>query len=120
MDVQVHDRLLAATSHLPHMVAYTLVDFLAKHSESEILFNLAAGGFYDFTRIASSDPVMWRDICMTNREEILQALKGYRSNIDYLLNAIETDDADALYECFQRAKLSRDKGLYNKNKVSAK
>ena len=120
MDVQIHDRLLASTSHLPHMVAYALVDFLAKHSESEILFNLAAGGFYDFTRIASSDPVMWRDICLTNREEILQALKGYRSNIDSLVGAIEAGDSDALYKCFQRAKLSRDKGLHNKNKVSAK
>ncbi|MDJ0955648.1 MAG: prephenate dehydrogenase/arogenate dehydrogenase family protein [Arenicellales bacterium] len=120
MDVRVHDRLLAATSHLPHMVAYALVNFLAKHSESETLFKLAAGGFYDFTRIASSDPVMWRDICMTNREEILQALKGYRSSIDTLFSAIEAGDGDALHECFQRAKLSRDKGLDSKNKVSAK
>lgn len=115
MDVKVHDRLLAATSHLPHIVAYALVDFLAQHSQSEILFNLAAGGFYDFTRIASSDPVMWRDICLTNRDEILQALEGYRSNIDQLLSAIEAGDGDALYECFQRAKLSRDAGLHKKH-----
>lgn len=120
MDAKHHDRLLAATSHLPHIVAYALVEFLAKHSESESLFQLAASGFYDFTRIASSDPVMWRDICITNREEIGPALKGYRAHIDQILSAIEASDGDALYECFQLAKLSRDHGLSSKSKARTK
>ena len=115
MNAVEHDRLLAATSHLPHIVAYALVDLLARHRESGRLFELAAGGFYDFTRIASSDPVMWRDICLTNRDEILGTLKGYRANIDDILRAIEDGDEQFLFDCFERAKQSRDSGLVQKD-----
>lgn len=111
LDAKVHDNLLAATSHLPHVVAYALVDFLAQREDSEQLFELAAGGFYDFTRIASSDPVMWRDICLTNRVSVLRAIKGYRAYIDQMINAIETGDSDALLESFRRSKQSRDGAL---------
>lgn len=111
LDAKVHDNLLAATSHLPHVVAYALVDFLAQHEQSEMLFKLAAGGFYDFTRIASSDPVMWRDICLTNRDSVLEALKGYRTRIDHMLTAVETGDGAALLESFERSKRSRDNAL---------
>lgn len=111
LDAKAHDDLLAVTSHLPHVAAYALVDFLAQHDQSELLFKLAAGGFYDFTRIASSDPLMWRDICVTNREAILQALRGYRSHIDQMVDAIQRCDNDALLEWFERSKRSRDGAL---------
>jgi len=114
MDARNHDRLLAATSHLPHVAAYALVDFLAQHDDSEMLFRLAAAGFYDFTRIASSDPVMWRDIGLTNREELLKVLQGYRSKIDQLIEAVDESDGNALFECFERSKRSRDAGLDSK------
>lgn len=111
LEADAHDSLLAATSHLPHVVAYALVDFLAQHKESDMLFKLAAGGFYDFTRIASSDPVMWRDICITNRNSIVEVLKGYRDRIDHLLNAIQACDGETLLESFGRSKQSRDNAL---------
>ncbi|RME35304.1 MAG: prephenate dehydrogenase/arogenate dehydrogenase family protein, partial [Gammaproteobacteria bacterium] len=78
MAVDYHDRILAATSHLPHMLAYSLVDCLAQMEEAKDLFRLAAGGFEDFTRIASSSPEMWRDIVFANREALLGALHRYR------------------------------------------
>jgi prephenate dehydrogenase len=114
LDAGVHDRMLAATSHLPHIVAYALVDFLAQQEEADLLFGLAAAGFYDFTRIASSDPVMWRDICLTNRDAIVRVLEGYRVNIDRLLDSIQSGDGDALHACFARSRHARDRGLKNK------
>ena len=116
LDAGVHDRILAATSHLPHIVAYALVDFLAQQEEAELLFELAAAGFYDFTRIASSDPIMWRDICLTNREAIVHVLEGYRANIDRLLDSIQSGDGDALHACFERSRHARDRGLKSKTK----
>lgn len=114
LDAGVHDRILAATSHLPHIVAYALVDFLAQQKEADLLFGLAAAGFYDFTRIASSDPVMWRDICLTNREAIVSVLEGYRANIDGLLESVRCGDGEALHSCFERSRYSRDRGLKSK------
>jgi len=114
LGAEAHDRILAATSHLPHIVAYALVDFLAQQPESDLLFELAAAGFYDFTRIASSDPVMWRDICLTNGDALCAVLEGYRANIDRLLDAVKSANGEALLTCFERSKLSRDTGLMNK------
>ena len=116
LDAEVHDRILAATSHLPHIVAYALVDFLAQQKEADLLFGLAAAGFYDFTRIASSDPVMWRDICLTNRDAIVSVLEGYRANIDGLLESVRSGDGEALHSCFERSRHSRDQGLKSKTK----
>jgi len=110
-----HDDLLAATSHLPHMVAYTLVDCLARHPHHEELFRLAAGGFYDFTRIASSDPVMWRDIALTNAGPLVDAMKSFRAGLDALIRAVENGDEEALYRTFHDAKQARDLGLARKN-----
>lgn len=120
MDAATHDRLLAATSHLPHVAAYALVDYLAQHDDSEMLFRLAAAGFYDFTRIASSDPVMWRDICLTNRVELLHVMRGYRRRIDKLISAVERSDGAALYECFEHSKRSRDAGLDRKARAGTR
>ncbi|MDH3688865.1 MAG: prephenate dehydrogenase/arogenate dehydrogenase family protein [Gammaproteobacteria bacterium] len=109
MTVAQHDHVLSATSHLPHVLAYTLVDHLAHREDSELLFRLAAGGFYDFTRIASSDPVMWRDICLGNREAITAAVRAYRDALDQMLDALDRGDGEQLSELFTHAKRARDR-----------
>ena len=81
MDAEEHDAVLAAVSHLPHVLAYALVHDVAKRNNSEQLFSFAAGGFRDFTRIASSHPEMWRDICLANRDRLLQELKLYANEL---------------------------------------
>ena len=108
MEVGHHDEILAATSHLPHLLAYCLVDTLARMDDSRVIFDFAAGGFRDFTRIAASDPVMWRDICLGNRAAILSALGRYRRDLDALMAAIGQEDAAWLQELFTRAKRERD------------
>jgi prephenate dehydrogenase len=109
-----HDRIFARTSHLPHLVAYSLVDYMAREEDSERLFHLAAGGFYDFTRIASSDPVMWRDICLTNRQAILDSLAGYRGAVSKLEELIERSDSEGIEAIFSSSKQARDRGLEKK------
>ena len=103
-----HDEVFAATSHLPHLLAYTLVDMLAQIDDGRNLFDFAASGFRDFTRIASSDPVMWRDICIANRDAIIAVLNHYKSNVDSLLSAIADADGSKLLKTFTRAKQMRD------------
>ena len=109
MSVRHHDEILAASSHLPHMLAFGLVDSLARQKDYEEIFRYAAGGFRDFTRIASSDPVMWRDICIHNRSAILKAMDQYQTDLDVLRQAIDSGDEKALLEIFTRAKTARDK-----------
>jgi prephenate dehydrogenase len=116
MSIEQHDRVLAATSHLPHMLAFGLVDSLAQQEESEEIFRYAAGGFRDFTRIASSDPVMWRDICLYNREALLGAMDNYQNDLAELRLAIEASDATALQSIFLRAKTARDQFVSGENK----
>ncbi len=108
MSVEHHDRVLAATSHLPHVLAYTLVDSLARMDETGEVFKYAAGGFRDFTRIASSDAQMWHDICLANRHQVLNMLGHFREDLDALTLAFETADGDAILKCFSRAKRARD------------
>lgn len=108
MDVDEHDAVLAATSHLPHLLAYALVDALAQSDASEDIFRFAAGGFRDFTRIASSDPVMWRDISIANKGALLKAIDLFSDQLNSLRSAVESGDADGLYETFSRAKAARD------------
>ncbi|MDH3714111.1 MAG: prephenate dehydrogenase/arogenate dehydrogenase family protein [Gammaproteobacteria bacterium] len=107
-DVQTHDRLLAATSHLPHMLAFGLVATLAGMQEEDDIFRYAAGGFRDFTRIASSDPVMWRDVCIANRDALLEVLNRYHGDLQALTELIERGDSERILELFQRAKTARD------------
>lgn len=109
MDVEHHDEVLAATSHLPHMLAYCLVDALARMEESKEIFRFAAGGFRDFTRIASSDPQMWHDICFANRTQLLKMLERFGEDLQRLGKAIEDGESDAVMDIFQRAKAARDR-----------
>lgn len=108
MPVARHDEVLAATSHLPHLIAFSLVDTLAGEDDSQDIFRYAAGGFRDFTRIAASDPVMWRDIFLANREAVLEALQHFRSDLDQLGEAIEARDGQRLQQVFTRAKAARE------------
>jgi prephenate dehydrogenase len=109
MDVAHHDEVLAATSHLPHMLAFGLVDALARMRENDEIFRYAAGGFRDFTRIASSDPVMWRDICIANRQPLGAMLERFGDEMKDLAETIRRGDADHLLEIFGRAKAARDR-----------
>lgn len=108
MAVDMHDTVLAATSHLPHMAAFALVDSLARMGDHEAIFRYAAGGFRDFTRIASSDPIMWRDICLSNRSALMAMLARYRADLADIEQAIEQGDGDSLLAIFSRAKQARD------------
>jgi prephenate dehydrogenase len=108
MTAQHHDRVLALTSHLPHVLAFALVDRLSQMQEQDEIFAYAAGGFRDFTRIASSDPVVWRDICLNNRSALLDALQAYRDELDELTQALRNHDGAALEALFARAKKARD------------
>ena len=103
MEPSVHDELLALTSHLPHALAFILVDLLSRQTNSKDCFNLSAGGFYDITRVASGDPVMWRDIFLSNKQAILQRLTEYSSTIDDLAELIDRSDSSALEEMFKHA-----------------
>lgn len=109
MAIDHHDEILAATSHLPHMLAFGLVDTLARMKENDEIFRYAAGGFRDFTRIASSSPVMWRDICIANREALSDMLSAFASEMEDLAITIRDADSEHLLEIFERAKAARDR-----------
>lgn len=109
MDPVHHDQVLAATSHLPHMLAYTLVDMLGSMEERVEMFRYAAGGFRDFTRIASSDPQMWHDICVANRDALVNALEHFQADLGAALDAIRRGDGKTIKELFTRAKALRDR-----------
>ena len=108
MDVAHHDEVLAATSHLPHMLAYTLVDVLGRMEERADIFRFTAGGLRDFTRIASSDPQMWHDISLANRDAVVDAIGRFRSALDRLNDAIRHGDGEYVRSVFARAKSIRD------------
>lgn len=108
LSVQEHDDILAATSHLPHALAFSLVDALAHDNKNENIFRYAAGGLRDFTRIASSDATMWRDIMLANRVSILSAIDLFSKNLAQLRKAIDKCDGPQLHGIFSRAKAARD------------
>lgn len=108
MSIEHHDKVLAATSHLPHMLAYALVHHLSHLNEHEEIFRYAAGGFRDFTRIASSDPVMWRDVCLANGPALLELIEQYQEEMSRIAKAIEQRDGEQLSNLFSRAKSERD------------
>ena len=108
MDAVEHDRLLAASSHLPHMIAFSLMDTLVRLDEHRKIFEYSAGGLRDTTRIAGSDAVMWRDIVLGNREALLTVLRQYHEDMEELIAAIERSDADWLVDTFNRARHARE------------
>ncbi|MGE4502019.1 MAG: prephenate dehydrogenase [Thiomicrospira sp.] len=114
MSAAFHDEVFAATSHLPHMLAFALVDMLNEHDELGNVFQYTAGGFRDFTRIASSDATMWRDIAVHNAEAIAKWLKEYQAELTRLTQLIENRDAETLFRLFSEAKAARDKHIINK------
>ncbi len=109
MDVEKHDRVLAAVSHLPHMVAYALVNAVGAYDRyNENILAYSAGGFRDFTRIASSDPTMWRDIALTNREALLEMMEQFEAFFAELKEDVRRGEGERLFEFFLRSKQSRD------------
>ena len=113
LSVEHHDKVLAATSHLPHMLAYALVHHLSNLNDHEEIFRYASGGFRDFTRIASSDPVMWRDVCISNGDALVSLIEQYQEELDRVKSAINAGDADELLKLFGRAKSERDSLIGN-------
>ena len=108
MNADSHDQILAATSHLPHALAYALVHCLAHQTQTPEIFRYAAGGFADFTRIASSDPALWRDICMANQAPLVEAIEGFEKTLKQLRENIQNQDDEALQQMFEQAKTARD------------
>lgn len=106
-----HDAVLAAVSHLPHLLAYGLVHDIAQRGNAEQLFAYAAGGFRDFTRIASSHPEMWRDICIANRDRLLDELERYGAKLSTLAALLRAGDGAGLEQLFTEARAARNRWL---------
>ncbi|MFA6053557.1 MAG: prephenate dehydrogenase/arogenate dehydrogenase family protein [Methylobacter sp.] len=111
MDVHHHDTVLAATSHLPHILAFALVDMLGRKDEQSEIFKYAAGGFRDFTRIASSDPTMWLDICSANKNEIIPLIQQLKEELDKIESTLKNNDSRQLFETFTYARNARQRFL---------
>jgi prephenate dehydrogenase len=111
LDPLTHDRIFAAVSHLPHLLAFALVDEFASRPEAAQLFQFAGGGFRDFTRIASSHPEMWRDICLANRDALLDELDRYQAELSRLRELLKAADGAGLEAVFARARSARDTWL---------
>ena len=108
MSAATHDAIFAAVSHMPHMMAYAYVHQIAEHPDGQTYLDFAASGFRDFTRIASSHPAIWTDICMANKDSLLDLLAGQQQALAYLQNLLQSNDADALYRYFEEAQHTRD------------
>ncbi len=113
MNPEEHDSVLGAVSHLPHLLAYALVHEFAMRETGAQLFEYAAGGFRDFTRIASSHPEMWRDICIANSDRILDELRRYRKKLDSVGKLLEAGDGAALEKVFAEARAAREKWIHS-------
>lgn len=111
MDPRHHDEVLAATSHLPHVLAFVLTAMLGRKDEKQEIFQYAAGGFRDFTRIASSDPRMWLDICLANRRELVPLIEQYREALREVAELMSGGDADRLLALFSDARAARQRFL---------
>jgi prephenate dehydrogenase len=111
MSPEEHDEVFAAVSHLPHVLAFALVSDVSQRPNSAQLFGYAAGGFRDFTRIASSHPEMWRDICVANRDRLLHELRLYEEKLKSIGRMLEAGDAQALEKLFAEARAAREKWL---------
>lgn len=108
MSVKKHDDVLAATSHLPHLIAFSLVDTLAGNPDNEDIFRYAAGGFRDFTRIAASDPTMWHDIFVANKDAVLNVLDRFSADLNDLRQSVASGDSQNMLGVFTRARAARE------------
>lgn len=108
LDYRQHDYSVAAISHVPHLIAAGLVNLVAdSDSEEQVMKRIAAGGFKDITRIASSSPVMWEQICLTNRENIISLLQDYIRSMQQIVADLEANNGQAIYDCFERSGVYR-------------
>lgn len=107
MTAQAHDQIFAAVSHLPHLLAFALVNNLANRPNAKQLFDFAASGFRDFTRIAGSSPEMWRDISLANKTALMNELEAYQSEISSLQNLLKSEDSQGLQAMFEHASQAR-------------
>lgn len=114
LDAEEHDRMLAAVSHLPHVVAYALVNSLAHRRDAAQVLRFSAGGLRDTVRIAGSSPEMWADICVANRDALLAVLDDYEDALEETRAAIEQGDAATLRRLFARARAARERWLVKK------
>ena len=108
-----HDNLFGKTSHMPHVIAYALMDSLFQDL-GERTFLYSGGSLEDYTRIASSDPIMWRDIMVSNDKSILSSIESFKKSLDALSKLIETNNADGLVDFFSTVKKARDKSILEK------
>lgn len=115
MTAETHDCIFATVSHLPHLLAFALVDEIASRQNAAQLFSFAASGFRDFTRIAGSHPEMWRDITLANKTALLAELDAYQTQLSSLTNMLKNDDADALQAMFKHASTARNAWVKSKN-----
>ena len=111
MSPEEHDRVLAAVSHLPHLLAYALVSDIGARADAAQLFGYAAGGFRDFTRIASSHPEMWRDICLANSDELLKEVAHFSGQVEKVKKLLEKKDSKAIEKLFTDARAARERWL---------
>lgn len=111
MSVEHHDTVLAATSHLPHILAFALVGLLGRKDEQREIFKYAAGGFKDFSRIASSDPTMWQDICLANKTEIIPLIQQFQAELSHIEQMLQQDQAQQLFDSFTYARNARQRFL---------
>ena len=113
MRPEAHDKIFSLTSHLPHIVTYALMDLLYKNL-SEKTFLYSGGSLEGYTRVASSDPRMWKDIMLSNKEEILKAIDGFTDSLDHIYKLIESNDQELILSFLKNLKSSRD-NLLDKN-----
>ena len=111
MSVEHHDTVLAATSHLPHILAFALVGLLGRKDEQREIFKYAAGGFKDFTRIASSDPTMWLDICLANKQDIIPLIQQFKAELSTIEQLLVDDQSQQLFDTFTYARNARQRFL---------
>jgi prephenate dehydrogenase len=114
MSAETHDSIFAAVSHLPHLLAFALVDDIASRPNAAQLFSFAASGFRDFTRIAGSHPEMWRDISLANKTALLSELNAYQNELAQLKVLLSNEDGEGLQALFERASVARNAWAKNK------
>ena len=110
LDPEEHDKVFSKTSHLPHVIAFTLMHYLEKELGNKV-FKYSGGSLESYTRIASSDPLMWKDVTVSNKEEVLEAIKGFKSSLNQMSNLIESEDEESILDYLRFVKEVRDKRL---------